>query len=64
MRAKLRFLPFIPLALTPIVYLWLRLHTSTPTGRAVADNVTVLYAVAAALVLALGLAWLPKGDQR
>jgi hypothetical protein len=65
MRRILAFAPIVPSALTPAVWFWLNHHYgSTPQGSALCSNLTVLYAVATAVLAIVARAWMAPGSDR
>jgi hypothetical protein len=65
MRDFLGFLPILPSALTPAVWLWLHHHyADTPQGRALCSNLTVLYLVLTVILALVGRAWSAPRSER
>jgi hypothetical protein len=64
-RSILGFLPVIPSALTPTVWLWLHFHYGdTPQGRALCGNLTILYVVLTAALAIVGRTWTAERTER
>ena len=65
LRRTLAFLPILPSALTPAVWLWLHYTLApSPQGRALCDNLTILYAVVTAILAIVGRSWLAPRAER